>query len=103
VSAVRILLALLLLSAAPARAELATLRPFAVVEDNVVRLADLFEGAGPRGAAVLGPAPAPGARQVVEAAQLLAIARAHGIAWRPLGGAERAVLERPGRPLARRR
>jgi flagella basal body P-ring formation protein FlgA len=97
----RSLLLLLLLLATPARAELAAVRPFAVVDDAVVRLADLFEAAGPRGTTVLGPAPAPGTRQVVEAAQLAAIARANGIAWRPVGGAERVVLERPGRALAR--
>jgi flagella basal body P-ring formation protein FlgA len=92
---------LLLAAASPARADLATLRPFAVVDEPVVRLSDLFENAGPRAEAVLGPAPAPGRRQVVEAAQLLAIARIHGIAWRPVGGAERVVLERPGRAVAR--
>jgi flagella basal body P-ring formation protein FlgA len=92
---------LALLGATPALADLSTLRPFAVVEEPVVRLSDLFENAGPRGDAVLGPAPAPGRRQVVEAAQLMAIARAHGIAWRPIGGAERVVLERPGRAVAR--
>ncbi len=97
----RALLLLLMLLAAPAGAELASPRPFAVVEDGVVRLSDLFDQAGPRGATVLGPAPAPGTRQVVEAQQLAAIARAHGLAWRPLGGAERVVLERPGRPLLR--
>jgi flagella basal body P-ring formation protein FlgA len=97
----RWLLPLLLLAAVPARADLASLRPFAVVEDGVVRLGDLFENPGPRGATVLGPAPAPGSRQVVEAPQLLAIARANGIAWRPVGGAERVVLERPGRALPR--
>jgi flagella basal body P-ring formation protein FlgA len=80
--------------------ELATLRPFAVVDDAVIRLGDLFEGAGPRAGAVLGPAPAPGARQVVEAAQLLAIARSQGIAWRPMSGGDRAVIERPGRAVA---
>ncbi len=89
-----------LLLAAPALAQPAP-RPFAVVEDGVVRLGDLFEEAGPRAAATLGPAPAPGTRQVVEAAQLAAIARAHGLAWRPSGGVERVVIERPGRPVAR--
>lgn len=98
----RILVLLLLLLPTPVRAgELATIRPLAVVEDNVVRLADLFENAGPRGAVVLGPAPAPGGRIVVEAAQLAGIARANGIAWRPSGGAERVVIERAGRPLPR--
>ncbi|MGG5808792.1 flagellar basal body P-ring formation chaperone FlgA [Falsiroseomonas sp. CW058] len=96
----RTLLLLLLLAAAPARAELATLRPFVVVDDAVLRLGDIFEGAGPRAAAVLGPAPAPGARLVVEAPQLLAIARSQGIGWRPVAGADRVVVERPGRAVA---
>jgi flagella basal body P-ring formation protein FlgA len=98
----RILLALLLLGAAPAAAgELATLRTQAVVEEAVIRLGDLFDNAGPRAEVPLGPAPAPGRRIVVETAQLLAIARAHGIAWRPLGAEERVVVERPGRPVPR--
>lgn len=97
----RVVLLLLVLLATPARAELATVRPFAVVDDSVVRLSDLFENAGPRGATSLGPAPAPGGRLVVEAAQLAAIARANGIAWRPAGGTERVVVERPGRALGR--
>jgi flagella basal body P-ring formation protein FlgA len=92
-------LAILLALVTPAAAELAQPRPHAVVEDAVVRLSDLFDGAGPRGQAVLGPAPAPGRRQVVEAAQLHAIALSNGIAWRPVGGAERVVIERPGRSL----
>jgi flagella basal body P-ring formation protein FlgA len=98
----RRLVLLALLATLPARAEqLATVRPIAVVEDGMVRLSYLFEKAGPRGGVVLGPAPAPGTRWVVEAPQLLAIARANGLAWRPLGGAERVVLERPGRMVAR--
>lgn len=87
---------LLLLLAGAARAEPAV-RPFATVDDAVVRLADLFEDAGPRADVVLGPAPAPGTRLVIEAAQLQAIARSNGLAWRPMGGADRVVLERPGR------
>jgi flagella basal body P-ring formation protein FlgA len=96
----RSLVVLALLAATPLRAETAV-RPFVVVDDAVVRLADLFDNPGTRGATVLGPAPAPGGRLVVEAAQLAAIARANGIAWRPVAGTERAVLERPGRALGR--
>lgn len=92
---------LMLLPAAPPAAAQPAPRPHAVVEAQVVRLGDLFEEAGPRAASVLGPAPAPGTRQVVEAPQLAAIARSHGLAWRPSGGAERVVIERPGRPLSR--
>jgi flagella basal body P-ring formation protein FlgA len=88
-----------ILAATPLRAEKPAPRPFAVVDQAVVRLSDLFENAGSRGGAVLGPAPAPGARVVVEAPQLHAIARANGLDWRPMG-AERVVLERPGRALS---
>ncbi|HYF08792.1 MAG TPA: flagellar basal body P-ring formation chaperone FlgA [Acetobacteraceae bacterium] len=76
-------------------------RPVALVEGETIRLADLFEGAGPRAEAALGAAPAPGRRIIIEAPQLAAIARMHGLAWRPLTGQERSIIERPGRPLAR--
>jgi flagella basal body P-ring formation protein FlgA len=98
----RILAVLLVLLAAPAAgAEFATLRTLAVVEAPVVRLSDLFANLGPAGEKVLGPAPPPGTRLVVEAPQLLAIARANRVAWRPAGGADRVVIERPGRALER--
>lgn len=98
----RVLLLLSVLLTAPAAAqETAALKPLSMVEDPVVRLSDLFETNGPRASVVLGPAPAPGQRQVVEAAQLMAIARQNGIAWRPTGGADRVVLERPGRAVER--
>lgn len=93
------LLILLLLACPAAAQELATLRPFAAVDGPVVRLSDLFDGVGERGATALGPSPAPGQRLVVEAAQLQAIARSQGIAWRPIGG-DRVVLERPGRAIS---
>lgn len=79
----------------------ATLRPVTSLDAPVVRLSDLFDGAGPAGERVLGPAPAPGGRVVVEAAQLGAIARQFGVDWRPASGQDRAVLDRPGRLLAR--
>jgi flagella basal body P-ring formation protein FlgA len=92
---------LLLFLAMPARADLAVLRPHAVVEDAVIRLSDLFDAAGQNAGRVVGPAPAPGRRVVVEPAQLLAIARAHGVAWRPLTAADTVVVERPGRAVPR--
>jgi len=98
-----LLAALLLLApfAAQAQTPLATARPHALVEDQVIRLSDLFDNAGPRAATAIGPAPAPGRRSIVEAAQLLAIARAHGVAWRPFTPDERVVVERPGRAVPR--
>ena len=47
------------------------------------------------------PGPGAGGRIVVEAAQLGAIARQFGVDWRPASSADRAVLDRPGRPLRR--
>ncbi|WP_203071313.1 flagellar basal body P-ring formation chaperone FlgA [Falsiroseomonas ponticola] len=94
------LLALSLL-ALPALAQPPAPRAQAVVEAAVVTLGDIFEHAGARADATLGPAPAPGRRFVVEAPQLAAIARDYGLAWRPLAGDERVVVERPGRAMRR--
>lgn len=76
-------------------------RPLVLAENAVLRLSDLFENVGDAGAAVLGAAPAPGRRMMLDAAMLSAIARRHGLAWRPLSGEERSIVERPGRPFAR--
>jgi flagella basal body P-ring formation protein FlgA len=92
-------LAAALVSAVPAAA--ATLRVTTTLSTGVVRLADLFDDAGPRADRVLGPGPLPGGRIVVEAPQLAAIARQFGVDWRPGSPADRAVLDRPGRLLPR--
>ena len=81
--------------------EAATLRSMTILHAPIVRLSDLFDSAGPQADRVLGPAPGPGGRIVVEAAQLGAIARQFGVDWRPVSAGDRAVLERPGRILAR--
>lgn len=99
-------LAFLLLSAllAPSLAtaqEMAAPRPLSVVEDAVLRLGDVFENAGPRAGQAIGAAPAPGRRLVLDAAQLLGLARAHSLPWRPLSANDRAVVERPGRAVPR--
>lgn len=88
------------LVATGARAQTAP-RPVVLVEGDTIRLADLFESAGDRGATALGAAPGPGRRIVVEAAQLATIARLYGLPWRPVTGQERSIVERPGRPLSR--
>lgn len=82
---------------APALA--ATLKPFGHLAEPVVRLSDLFDGV--EADRVIGPAPQPGGRITVEAPQLAAIARQFGVDWRPASPADRAVLERRGRPLPR--
>ncbi len=77
----------------------ATLKPFTSLPEAAVRLSDLWDGV--QADRAIGPAPAPGGRITVEAPQLAAIARQFGVEWRPASGADRAVLDRPGRPLVR--
>ncbi|MBR0673752.1 flagellar basal body P-ring formation chaperone FlgA [Neoroseomonas soli] len=76
-------------------------RPLVLAEDAMLRLGDLFENAGPLAPQAVGAAPAPGRRMVLDAANLAAIARRHGLPWRPLSGEERSIVERPGRPIPR--
>jgi flagella basal body P-ring formation protein FlgA len=83
-----------------AHGQTAVLRSQTLVEDQVIRIADIFEGTA-RGDVVLGAAPAPGQRIIIEASQLASIARRFGVDWRPLSGAERCVIERPGQALSR--
>jgi flagella basal body P-ring formation protein FlgA len=97
----RILAALLLLAAPAMAQEFAAARPLATVEEPTLRLSDIFEGAGPRAGLSIGASPAPGRRLVLEVPQLLAIARLHGLGWRPASPHERVVVERPGRPVPR--
>lgn len=76
----------------------ALLRPHALVQGSSVLLSDLFVDAP---GIIAFPAPPPGRRMVLEPGQILQLARTHGIAWRPLPGAERIVVERPGQMLSR--
>lgn len=91
----------LLLLAVPAAADTAFLRPQVVIDDATLRVQDIFENPGARGAAPLGASPQPGRRIVLEAAQLAAIARAQNVPWRPTSQNDRVVIERPGRPVPR--
>ncbi len=68
-----------------------------VVEGDLVRLSDLFDGVN-NDRAVL-RAPAPGRRVAVEIAQLMEIARANNLAWRPQTRFDRVLVERMGRTL----
>ena len=95
----RLLLSLVLLAAVPAEAAgEAIARARVVMDAPQVRLADLFDNAGPNGGRVLGPAPAPGQRYIVPVAQLAAIARDNGLSM--VGGGP-TLVERPGRAIAR--
>lgn len=84
-------------AAAPAPAgDLVTLRVAAEVEDEVVRLGDLFDGiADPALAATpVARAPEPGASVEVGARWLYAVAHAHKLSWQPRSRYERITLKR---------
>ncbi len=98
---IRMLLGLLAATLLATPSAAATLRPLTTLAAPVVRLSDLFDDAGTEAQRVLGTAPAPGARIVVGSAQLAAIARQFGVDWRPASPSDRAVLERPGKLMAR--
>ena len=92
------ILALLLL-AGPALATPTLRRDDVTLSDQSVRLSDLFQDV--ERDRIIGPAPDPGGRIVVESLQLAAIARQFGVDWRPMSTADRVVLERPGRAFPR--
>lgn len=70
------------------------LRDVAVINGNLVRIGDLFINAGEKSLREVGYAPAPGRRMVFDARTLYRVARAHGLAWRPMSIHDRAVIER---------
>lgn len=80
-------------------ADAASLRPQAVVEADLIRLGDLFDGAGPRAEIAVAHAPAPGRRLTLDYAWLAELARIHQVAWRPSSRFDRVVVERPGRTV----
>ena len=64
------------------------------VTDGVVRLGDIFHGAGEHADRVVAYAPRPGGRAVFDARWLLRVAAAYKLNWRPSSATERVVIER---------
>jgi flagella basal body P-ring formation protein FlgA len=87
-------------TALPLSCHAAMLRPFSQITASAVHLADLFDNLGATPDRVLGAAPLPGARIVVDSPQLAAIARDFDVDWRPASGGERVVIERRGDVLS---
>ena len=71
-----------------------SLRAAVSVEDAVIRLGDLFDGALSDPTVAVARAPAPGASVVLEAPWLLALARAYDLSWRPASRFEQTVVAR---------
>lgn len=80
-------------------ADAASLRAVTTVEDNLVRLGDLFDDLGTGADIAVAYAPAPGRRLTFDAAALMEIARTYRIGWRPQSRFDRVIVERAGRVI----
>src|SRR5262245_659176 len=99
---IRILLSLALaaivaLAGAPASA--VSLRSQVLVDGDVIKLGDIFEGAGERADATVVQAPAPGRRISYDANWLGEVARIFQLQWRPQTRFDRVTVERAGRTI----
>lgn len=70
------------------------LRDGVIVSGSMIRLGDLFTGAGESADIHVAYAPAPGKRAVLDARWLYRVARTHGLAWRPSSNRDKVVVER---------
>jgi flagella basal body P-ring formation protein FlgA len=82
---------------APGRAQGAagvSLREFSIVDSNLIRLGDVFDGLTQGADKVLGAAPRPGTDMVLNARTLLRIAMATDLNWRPGSSTDTVTLRR---------
>ncbi len=70
------------------------LREHVIVDDNVIRLDDLFTNVTDRAEAPVAYAPQAGKRAVLDARWLYRVARAYNVDWRPLSSKVSATVER---------
>lgn len=82
---------------APELTSFVSLTPRVTVEDNVVRLGDIFQGAGTFEDSVVAHAPRPGARATFDSRWLTRVAVAYKLDWRPASRMDRVVIERDSR------
>lgn len=72
-----------------------------VVDRDIVRLGDLFDGLGEKRETRIGSAPEPGERAVYSLQQIRLLARAHGLNWRPSAGRRHVVIRRAAHEVPR--
>lgn len=74
--------------------QITVLRNIVTVEDNVIRLKDLFENAGPHAERVIARSPEPGNRILLPAKWLWRTAQSLGLHWRPSSDLDTAQVTR---------
>lgn len=77
------------------------LRGNVVVTGPLVTLGDVLDGAGAVADVAITRAPEPGRRKAIGVSRILAVARANGLAWRPLGGLKRIIVQRASQRIPR--
>lgn len=81
--------------AAPTSPEQPVLRrDTVVVNSDMIRLGDLFEGAGDKAETPVAYAPSPGRRALFDARWLFRVAQGYGLDWRPASLHEKVTVER---------
>jgi flagella basal body P-ring formation protein FlgA len=75
------------------------LKLHAVVDDDVIRIGDMFDDAGDKADIAVAPAPRLGRQAVYDANWLYAMARAQGLAWQPVSAVDHIVVERAGQRI----
>ena len=75
-------------------ANAATLKSISTVNDDVIRVGDVFEDAGEHVGAVVGRAPAPGADMTLNARTLTRIATAYNLDWKAQSLTDQSLIKR---------
>lgn len=78
-----------------------SLTPRVTVETGVVRLGDIFQGAGDYEDSIVAYAPRPGGRATFDSRWLKRVALAYKLDWRPSSRMDRVVIERDSRVVRR--
>ena len=85
----------------PQSASAVAIKPQSILQDNTIKLGDVFTGLESNSDKVLGVAPLPGQDMVLNANTLLRIAVALDLPWRPASAADQVVLKRPASVIER--
>lgn len=80
-----------------------TLASMVVVNDDVIRLGDIFTNIGAKATIAVAYAPQPGRRTVLDVVWLAQVARVHRLPWRPKSRFVRTTVERASRVIGRER
>lgn len=92
---------LVIVAALPLSASAISLKQSSIVENDTIKLGDIFEGLETNADKVLGASPQPGNDMVLNATTLMRIAVALDLPWRPSSNADQVVLKRPATVIER--